>query len=45
LKNLFAKLPNLLFKRYKGDDINFFKYFKLSKPAINKTEVREAKEM
>ncbi|SHL99155.1 hypothetical protein [Flavobacterium chilense] len=27
----------------KGDDKNFFKYFKLSKPAINKTEVYVAK--
>ena len=28
----------------KGDDKNFFKYFKQSKPAANKTKVHEAKE-
>lgn len=28
-----------------GDDKNFFKYFKLSKPAINKNEVSMAKDM
>jgi len=28
-----------------GDDKNFFKYYKLSKPAIHKTEVHEAKEL
>lgn len=29
----------------KGDDTNFFKYFKLAKPAINKAEVNDAKEL
>ena len=29
----------------KGDDKNFFKYFKQSKPATNKSEVTEAKEL
>ena len=29
----------------KGDDKNFFKYFKQSKPAVNKTEIQEAKEI
>lgn len=35
----------IILKHYaiQGDDTNFFKYFKLSKPAVNKYEVNEAK--
>ncbi|RZL44539.1 MAG: hypothetical protein EOP00_19680 [Pedobacter sp.] len=37
----------IILKHYaiKGDDKNFFKYFKQSKPAINKTEVTDAKDL
>jgi hypothetical protein len=37
----------IILKHYaiKGDNKNFFKYFKQSKPAINKTEVTDAKDL
>ena len=37
----------IILKHYalKGDHTNFFKYFKPSKPAVNKTEVTEAKDL